>query len=216
MTLPQTKVRVFAFTLATGAPVTGGAGAITAKWAKDYGTPTALTDTNPTEAEDGFYYFDLTAAERDVTIIGEIFPESSTSGVQVIGVPGYLVASVASVTVVPSSATVARRAGTNYILMYTQELGSVSITVLDGSGGAVDLSGKTLGVYWETESQVVVSSLTSGITVGGAGNNVVTFALPSAVSDSVRELIFAVRDQSSPFSVYAGGVFDIRYLPGPQ
>lgn len=89
MTLAQTKVRAFAFDRATTAPVTGDAANITAKWAKDYGTPTALTDVNPVEAEGGFYYFDLTADERAVTIIGEIFPESSTAGVQVIGVPAF-------------------------------------------------------------------------------------------------------------------------------
>lgn len=89
MSLIQTKVRVFAFDRATAAPVLGDAANITAKWSKDYGTPTALTDTNPAEAEDGFYYFDLSEGERDVSIIGEIFPESATSGVQVIGVPAW-------------------------------------------------------------------------------------------------------------------------------
>ena len=89
MSLAQTKVRVFAFDRSTADPVTGDAANITAKWAKDYGTPTALTDTNPVEAEDGFYYFDLSSDERDVSIIGEIFPESSSSGVQVIGVPAF-------------------------------------------------------------------------------------------------------------------------------
>lgn len=122
--------------------------------------------------------------------------------------------SASSVTVVPSSATVARRAGTNYFLVYTGEVPSISITILDGGGNAIDLSAKTLGVYWETGSQDAVASLTSGITVGGAGSNVITFALPSAVSATARELVFAVRDQSSPFTVYSGGVFDIRYLPG--
>ena len=72
MTIRQSKSRVFAFDLATGNPVTGGAVAITAKWAIDYGAPTALTDVTPVEAEDGFYHFDLSIAERDAEIIGEI------------------------------------------------------------------------------------------------------------------------------------------------
>jgi hypothetical protein len=95
MPLAQTKVRVFAFDRSTAEPVTGGAAAITAKWSKDYAVPTALADTNPTEAEDGFYYFDLSSGERDVSIIGEVFPESSTSGVQVIGVPAFFMANAA-------------------------------------------------------------------------------------------------------------------------
>jgi hypothetical protein len=87
--LGNTKWRVFAFNRTTGAPVTGDAANITAKISIDYGSRTALSDVNPAEAEDGYYYFDLTEAERTGTWF-EIYPESSTSGVQVIGVPGYL------------------------------------------------------------------------------------------------------------------------------
>ncbi len=80
------KWRVFAFTRATNAPVLGGAAQITAKISIDYASPVALADVNPVEAEDGYYYFDLTQAETNGNII-EIFPESSTAGVQVLGVP---------------------------------------------------------------------------------------------------------------------------------
>jgi hypothetical protein len=90
MTLSQTRVRVFAFSRTTGLPVTVIAGTITAKWAKDYGALTALADLNPTEAGDGYYYFDLSSDERNVTTIGEIFPESSNSDIGVIGIPSYL------------------------------------------------------------------------------------------------------------------------------
>ena len=124
-----------------------------------------------------------------------------------------LLLAAVSVTVVPSSSTVASRAGTNYVLAYTDETSSVAITVLNAAGDSIDLSTKTLGVYWETEAQVVVASLTSGITVGGAANNVVTFAIPSAVTESARRLVFALRDQAAPKAVYAGGVFDVQYLP---
>lgn len=92
--LSNTKWRVFAFNRTTGAPVTGDSANITAKLAIDYGTATALTDANPVEVEDGYYYFDLTTIERTGQFF-ELFPESSTSNVQVIGVPGYL-ASVSS------------------------------------------------------------------------------------------------------------------------
>ena len=124
-----------------------------------------------------------------------------------------LLLAAVSVTVVPSSSTVASRAGTNYVLAYTDETSSVAITVLNAAGDSIDLSAKTLGVYWETEAQVVVASLTSEITVGGAANNVVTFAIPSAVTESARRLVFALRDQAAPKAVYAGGVFDVQYLP---
>jgi hypothetical protein len=90
MALPQTKVRVFAFSQGTGLPVPGIAATITAKWARDYGASNPLADTNPTEAEDGYYYFDLSINERNLTTIGEIFPKSSTSGIRVIGVPSFV------------------------------------------------------------------------------------------------------------------------------
>ena len=118
-----------------------------------------------------------------------------------------------ALTIIPSVASVADRAGTNYILAYTSETNSISVTVLDSAGDAVDLSAKTLGVYWETDAKVSIASLTSGVTVSGAGNNVVTFAIPSAVTSEERELIFAIRDQAAPKALYAGGVFDVKYLP---
>lgn len=77
------KWRVFAFTLATGAPVTGGAVSITATIAKDYGSPVATNDTNPTEVAHGYYDFDLTQAETDADVL-TLNPVSATSGVQVV------------------------------------------------------------------------------------------------------------------------------------
>lgn len=81
------KWRVFAFNITTGAAVTGDSANITAKIAKDWGTATATSDVNPTEIEDGYYLFDLTQAESDANVL-DIYPESSTPNVQVIGVPG--------------------------------------------------------------------------------------------------------------------------------
>ena len=83
------KFRVFAFNRNTGVPVTGDALAITAKLSIDYGTRNAIADTNPTESEDGYYDFDLTQGETNGYRL-DIYPESSTSGVQVIGVPGVI------------------------------------------------------------------------------------------------------------------------------
>src|SRR5688572_10236120 len=77
------SIRVFAFTLATGAPATGDAANITCKVSKDNGTAAALTDINPTETEDGYYLFSLTQAETNADTL-DFYPESSTSGVQVI------------------------------------------------------------------------------------------------------------------------------------
>lgn len=164
-------------------------------------------------ASDGDVAAGVTAASIASSVLAAM--NANPPDVNVASLDSAAVASIgaASVTIIPAAGSVPNRAGKNYILAYTAETATVSITVLDSARNAVDVSAKTLGVYWETEGRVEVSSLTSGITVGGAGNNVVSFAIPSAVSDSDRSLIFALRDQSAPKSLYAGGVFDIQYLP---
>ena len=80
------KWRVFAFNRTTGTPVTGDAANITARLAIDHGTISNLDDSNPTETEDGYYLFDLTQTETDGDVLS-IYPESSTTDVQVVGSP---------------------------------------------------------------------------------------------------------------------------------
>ena len=83
------KFKVFAFDRTTNEPVTGDAANITMKIAKDAGALTATDDVNPTESENGFYLFDATQDESNADAI-DLYPESTTSGVQVIGVPGTI------------------------------------------------------------------------------------------------------------------------------
>ena len=78
--------RVFAFNASTNVPVLGDAANITAKISLDYANPVDLDDTNPVETEDGYYLFDLLQAETNGRNLA-LYPESSTPGVQVIGVP---------------------------------------------------------------------------------------------------------------------------------
>lgn len=70
-----------------GEPVTGDAANITANIRIDGGAANAVDDLNPTELEDGYYVFDITAAEANGDLLS-IHPASSTANVQVIGVPG--------------------------------------------------------------------------------------------------------------------------------
>jgi hypothetical protein len=78
-------LKVFAFNRTNNAPVTGGAAQITCRVSLDGGARAALADTNPTEMEDGYYLFDVTAGETN-GITADFFPDSATSGVQVIPV----------------------------------------------------------------------------------------------------------------------------------
>ncbi|MES9841235.1 MAG: hypothetical protein ABW134_11835 [Candidatus Thiodiazotropha endolucinida] len=70
-----------------GKPVTGDAANITANIRIDGGAANAVDDTNPTELEDGYYVFDITAAETNGDLL-TLAPASSTANVIVIGVPG--------------------------------------------------------------------------------------------------------------------------------
>lgn len=70
-----------------GAPVTGDAANITANVRIDAGAANGVDDVNPTELEDGYYSFGITAAESNGDSI-VITPVSSTANVSVIGVPG--------------------------------------------------------------------------------------------------------------------------------
>lgn len=79
------KIRVFAFDRATALPVSGDALNITCKVSIDNAAAVDLEDVNPTETEDGYYLFDLTKAETNGNTL-DFYPESSTSGVQVITV----------------------------------------------------------------------------------------------------------------------------------
>lgn len=81
------KWQVFAFNITTGAALTGDASNITATIRQNYGTRIASNDVNPTETEDGYYDFDLTQAETNGFEL-QIYPQSSTANIQVIGVPG--------------------------------------------------------------------------------------------------------------------------------
>lgn len=83
------KWYVFAFNRTTNAPLTGDAANITAKIAKDFGAASAVTDTNPTEIEDGVYAFDLTQAETNADTL-LLLPESSTANIQVLGMPAVI------------------------------------------------------------------------------------------------------------------------------
>jgi hypothetical protein len=83
------KWTVFAFTTSTGAALIGDAANITAKISIDGAAGSATNDTNPTELEDGYYVFDLTQAETNGDLL-LILPESSTSGISVIGSPASI------------------------------------------------------------------------------------------------------------------------------
>ena len=80
---------VFAFDETTGIEQIDDQNQITANIRIDGGSPNAIDDVNPTQLEDGYYVFDVTAAETDGSLL-LICPVSSTADIQVVGVPGSI------------------------------------------------------------------------------------------------------------------------------
>lgn len=70
-----------------GEPKTGDAANITANLRIDGGAANAVDDVNPTELEDGYYIFDITATESNGDLL-LIAPASATANINVIGIPG--------------------------------------------------------------------------------------------------------------------------------
>lgn len=104
-----------------------------------------------------------------------------------------------------------------YLVAYVEESKPKTVECFDEFGNAIDVSGVgDLGVYFETEQKQDVETIISGITVGGAGNNQVTFDLTTNITEIARKLLFSVRLQSAPRTVYAGGILEVVYLPGSE
>jgi len=84
------KLLVYAYGAAahasTGDPITGDAAQITGEVHIDGAAANAIDDTNPTELTEGYYLFDLTAAETNGDHLAFII-ESSTSNVIVRAIP---------------------------------------------------------------------------------------------------------------------------------
>lgn len=82
---------VFAYGLpdhaSPGQPIAGDAANITANIRIDGAAANAVDDVNPTELEDGYYIFDITATESNGDQL-LLAPASATANVQVIAVPG--------------------------------------------------------------------------------------------------------------------------------
>ena len=120
-----------------------------------------------------------------------------------------------SVNVLPATGIVAERAAGVTLTPIVGETISQSITLYQPDGTtAVDMSGKTLAIVFETMSGIDVAVVASGnITISGDSSNVLTFAYPSAVTATERVLRFAIRDASAPLTMYLQGVCSVGRAP---
>ena len=146
---------VFAFDETTGIEESGlTLTTLTANLRIDGGAANAVDDTNPVELEDGYYIFDITAAESDGEMI-TIAPACSVAEIQVVGSPATqhtftniisgLVDAGGSATSVPSSLNTTHSLSTydamnGRVLIFdpattTAGLRNVAGTITDYNGG---------------------------------------------------------------------------------
>lgn len=125
--------RVYAYNRQTNEPYLGGAATLTAKIELDNAGPNPTASLHPVEKEDGFYNFPLTQPETNADRL-DLYPESSTSDIVVIGVPGTIFTSPeVTETVVPPATSIDILAAANAPLRTRTEEGTVqerSITEL--------------------------------------------------------------------------------------
>lgn len=203
---------MFAFNRTTGAPVTGDGPNITCKYQLNGGSRVALTDTNPTEQEDGYYIFNVLAAENN-GVTAHFYPESSTSNVQVIcdsHNPYTTAANPSGVTLPTSSTQISRVEGTEITAFINENL-VVSQSVYDSESDPVDLSALTLKFVIATKNETHVLTINDAdIDVTGTDSNTFTLTLPDTFTDTLGSYQYSLRDASSDV-VLAHGPLLVRY-----
>jgi hypothetical protein len=169
-----------------GEPVTGDAANITANMRIDGGAANAVDDTNPTELEDGYYIFDITAAEANGDNL-LISPQSATANINVIGVPGAVWTTPPNFNVLSVSATNGRVDVGSWLgtavttssttskpevdLFSVADDATIAAAIADQFDGVTGLLGDT---YPATQSQInaIGSSTGSGIPFAVINDNV--------------------------------------------
>lgn len=107
----------------------------------------------------------------------------------------------------PAIGVVPVRVDQTMLTAFVGETIDVAIVVYQSDGTTpMDLSGKTLEVCFESTSTTDVAVVSNAnITVSGDDNNIVTFAYPSAVTGSVANYHWSLRDASAPKTVWQYG-----------
>lgn len=113
----------------------------------------------------------------------------------------------------PVFSVVRGRVADSTMNFYRGETINATITVTDASGLAVDLSTKTLRLVFENATTGTDIASVTSFTIGGAGNNNATFAVPSAVTNTVTGTtphVWSLRDTADGNRVLALGSVVVR------
>ena len=184
---------VFAFEDANGTtpgePVTGDAANITANVRIDGGAANAVDDTNPTELANGYYIFDITAAETNGDLI-LIDPVSATANVNVVGVPGVVYTQETTGNVETTIATLASQTS------FTLTGGSADDNAYNGWAAlvvdATTNDQRALGVVSDYTGATKTVTLESdpGVFTMAAGDTVIL--IPGFLTDTVNANVVQV------------------------
>lgn len=91
---------------------------------------------------------------------------------------------------------------------------TVQWTVVDASGTAIDLSTATIKIkVYDNDDNAVVYTVTSGIVVSGASNNIVTWTPTTTESAAVGNYRYELRQTSSVNRVLARGPYIVKAGP---
>lgn len=112
----------------------------------------------------------------------------------------------------PCIGVVPVRVDQTILTAFVGETIDVAIVVYQSDGTTpMDLSGKTLEVCFESTSTTDVAVVdNANITVSGDDNNIVTFAYPSAVTGSVANYYWSLRDAAAPKTVWQYGTLYVK------
>lgn len=200
-------LKVFAFNHNTAHPQTGDAANITCKVSLNGGARNALADTNPVELEDGYYLFDVTAAESN-GVTADFFPESSTNNIQVICVEhnrylipeggaatlanqNTIISAIDSISVPTVIGTVVTRNQQTTLTAFVGETYTFTIATVDADGNPVDCSALALEVVIEQLDRTDLVVIPNGSI--SKTSTTVAFAVSSTYHASEAQYRWALR-----------------------
>lgn len=121
------------------------------------------------------------------------------------------------ITITPVTSTVsAGEVSETECTAYTDADFSFVFTIVDDSGSAVDLSGKTIDFICEypdkTDKFIRSTGTEGGVAVSGTDNNIVTVTGAATLTDEEGSYLYAMRNQTDD-DILARGTLNILYAP---
>lgn len=195
------KIAVYAHDTAADAPKTGDAANITAQITKDFGTPAATNDTNPTELDSadhpGIYVFDLTQAETNAEVI-ILSAVSGTADIQL--EPLQIFTSPPSWTSLGiTEGKVAATIAAGDIANNAITAAAIAAGAIDAATFAADVDAEILSYLVDDATRIDASALNTAATAvgsngaglteaGGDGDHLTAINLPNQTMDIVGNI----------------------------